>query len=123
MPEKTFEHTVKNLLKMKPKPHKEDSACPKSQLEVASRIRDSAWALAACGDSTGSGDPGKLRVQRPSAAVTAPCARPAPIPTTATTQGAQETLWRRDRLSLADCADRHAVAVEWIDGIAEEFYP
>lgn len=81
------------------------------------------WALAACGGSTGSGDPGQLRVEPPSAAVMAACARPAPIPTTATTQGAQETLWRRDRIALADCADRHAVAVEWIEGVAGEFQP
>lgn len=53
----------------------------------------------------------------------ASCDRPAPIPLGAGTQGAQETIWRRDRLALADCADRHTIAVQWIEGIAEEFKP
>ena len=82
-----------------------------------------ALALTACAVSTKSGDPGKLRVQAPSPDVMAGCQRPAEIPSAATTQGAQETIWRRDRLALADCADKHKVAVEWIEGLAGEFSP
>jgi len=68
---------------------------------------------AACGGSIGSAD---LRVQPPDAAVVEPCARPARL-AGAETARAQETLWRRDRLALARCGDRHAAAVAWIEGV------
>ena len=82
-----------------------------------------ASALAACGDWNRSGDPGKLRIEPPSSRVLVACDRPVPIPATAKTQMAQETLWRRDRLAPADCADKHAIAVEWIEGVTAEFQP
>jgi len=69
--------------------------------------------LAACGGSTGSAD---LRVEPPDAAVMQPCARPARL-AGAETAREQEALWRRDRLALARCGDRHATAVAWIEGV------
>ncbi len=68
---------------------------------------------AACGGSTGSAD---LRVDPPDAAVVEPCARPARL-AGADTVRAQEALWRRDRLALARCGDRHAAAVAWVEGV------
>ena len=70
---------------------------------------------AACGASTGS-DSAALRLEPPDAAVTQPCARPARL-AGAETVGEQEALWRRDRLALARCGDRHAAAVGWIEGV------
>ena len=80
-----------------------------------------ALALAACGGSTPSADDIDLR--SPPVGVTALCARPVAIPDTATTQGRQEALWRRDRLNLAACADRHAAAAAWINDVVAEFGP
>lgn len=80
-----------------------------------------ALALTACSGWIKSGDPGKLRIEAPAPNVIDGCRRPSPIPQGATTQQAQEAIWRRDRLALAACADRHALAVEWIEGITSEF--
>jgi len=55
-------------------------------------------------------------VEPPDAAVTQPCARPARLDGAQTVR-AQEALWRRDRLALARCGDRHAAAVAWIEGV------
>lgn len=63
------------------------------------------------------------RVDPPAASVLIACARPVSIPAHATTPAAQETLWRRDLIALADCADRHAITAAWIAGISGEFRP
>jgi hypothetical protein len=55
-------------------------------------------------------------VQPPDAAVVEPCARPARLGGAETVRE-QEALWRRDRLALARCGDRHAAAVAWIEGV------
>ena len=81
-----------------------------------------ALALTACGGSTGSGDPGKLRIERPAASITQPCNGPSRIPIVRN-QGAQEAAWRRDRLALAQCTKKHGALVEWTEGLLVEFEP
>jgi len=46
-----------------------------------------------------------------------PCPRPRDL-TGAETVGQQARRWLDDRRSLADYADRHAVAVSWIEAVA-----
>lgn len=76
-------------------------------------------ALTACADSTRSADGSGLRAERPDAAILAPCPRPVPIPSTARTQGAQEALWRRDRIHLAECGDRHGALAVWARDVTD----
>lgn len=49
------------------------------------------------------------------------CERPVPIPPEADTQSEQEALWRRDRINLANCADRHEALAQWNIDIAQVF--
>jgi len=73
-------------------------------------------ALTACAGSTGSGDPGKLRIEPPAARVVQPCAGPVAIPLKRD-QGTQEAAWRRDRIALAQCRDNHALLIDWSRGV------
>lgn len=74
-------------------------------------------ALTACDGSTGSGDPGALRLPPLSPALVQPCAGPGVIPLRLD-QRTQEAAWLRDRLALAACRDRHGALVSWVNGIA-----
>jgi len=58
-------------------------------------------------------------IPTPDEAILRLCARPARITADADTQAEQERLWRRDRLNLASCADRHALVVGYIRDVAE----
>lgn len=76
---------------------------------------------AACADSTRSADPEQIELAPPQELVKVPCERPVRIPETATTQEEQEALWLRDRVNLANCADRHRALVAWANGVTEVF--
>lgn len=66
--------------------------------------------LAACGASTGADLPA------PPDGLGAPCTLPAALPARAMTQGEVEIAWGRERAALRDCAKRHALLVEFIEG-------
>jgi hypothetical protein len=75
--------------------------------------------LASCGGSTPSSD--DIRLTGPDQSVMAPCTRPVAIPETATTQGQQAALWRRDRLNLVACVEKHDLTVTWIEMTLKSF--
>ena len=75
--------------------------------------------LASCAASTPSSD--DIRLVGPDQSVMAPSARPVAIPETATTQGQQAALWRRDRLNLVACVEKHDLTVKWIEITLETF--
>ena len=77
-------------------------------------------ALTACSASTGSGDPGALRLPPLSPALVQPCDGPGVIPLRLD-QRTQEAAWRRDRINLAQCRDNHALLIIWAMGVTQEF--
>ena len=66
--------------------------------------------LAACGASTGAD------LATPPDGLRAPCPAPSALPARDMTQAEVEIAWGRDRDALRDCAERHALLVEFIEG-------
>lgn len=77
-------------------------------------------ALTGCGGSSTALDPARTSLTQPDPDVMRECRGPTPpVEGVLTDPAVQETVWRSDRVRLAECRDRHSQAIAWIAGVLE----
>lgn len=76
--------------------------------------------LTSCGALTPSDD--GILLYPPDSALTDPCSRPLPLEGLET-QAEQASAWRRDRIALVTCFERHQALTSWSGNVVDVFGP